>query len=311
MKIKNFKIIFIALFLLAGLVWGAAFQFPDNRLHLVFCDVGQGDAILAIKGSTQILVDGGPNEKVLSCLSNHLPFWDREIELIVLTHPEADHLTGLISVIQRYKATQIVGNSLVAESGIFKKFREEVVGRQIPVHSPKAGEEIKVGKIKLQILYPEEKLGEEIVWKADKEGLAGGQENYSQVLGKAFVPFTGNFNKTSIVSLLDFGEFQALLTGDIGTEEEEKIIHQPVLENKEIEVLKVAHHGSKYSTSAEFLKAIKPKLAVISVGANNRWGHPTAEVLERLSAAGTKILRTDFVGEIEIVSDGKGWQTTN
>jgi len=296
MKIKNSKIILIFLLLLAGLVWGVASQLPDDRFHLVFCDVGQGDAILVVKGSNQILIDGGPNEKVLACLSNHLPFWDRQIELVVATHPEADHLTGLVSIIQRYRILQIISNSLLSESGIFQKFRTEVVSRQISVHSPETGEEIKIGEIKLKILYPTEKLGEEIVWKTLEE---------PKVLGLSAYP--GNFNKTAIVALLEFGEFQALLTGDVGVEEEEEFL--PAL--SEIEVLKVAHHGSKYSTSEKFLTMTRPKLAVISVGANNRYGHPAPEVLERLRAVGAQIRRTDLEGEIEIVSDGKNWYDGN
>ena len=291
---KNSKIILIFLLLLAGLVWGVAAQLPDGRFHLIFCDVGQGDAILVVKGSNQILIDGGPNEKVLTCLSNHLPFWDRQIELLVATHPEADHLVGLVPVIQRYKVLQIVSNSLLAESGIFQKFRNEVVNRQIPVHSPAAGEEIKIGEIRLKILYPPEKLGREIVWKTLEE---------PKILGLS--TYTGNFNKTAIVGLLEFGDFQALLPADVGVEEEEKIL--PLL--GEVEVLKVGHHGSKYSTSEEFLATIRPKLAVISVGANNRYGHPAPEVLERLRAVGAQIRRTDLEGEVEVISDGEGWIT--
>jgi len=298
MKLQNskLKIIFIFLLLVVGLVWGAAAQLPDGRLHLIFCDVGQGDAILAVKGSTQILIDGGPSEKVLSCLSSHLPFWDRQIELVVATHPEYDHLTGLVSVIQRYRILQIVSNSLLAESGVFQKFRAEVVSRQIPVHSPKAGEEIKIGGVTLKILYPPEKLGEEIVWKTLAE---------PKVLGLS--TYTGNFNKTAIVTLLEFGNFQALLTGDVGVEEEEKFL--PAL--GEVEVLKVAHHGSKYSTSESLLATTRPKLAVISVGANNRYGHPAPEVLERLRVVGAQIRRTDLEGEIELVSDGENWYNAN
>jgi len=293
----NFKkSFFIFLLLLVGLVWGAVSQLPDGRFHLIFCDVGQGDAILAVKGSTQVLIDGGPNEKVLSCLSSHLPFWDRQIELVVATHPEYDHLTGLVSVIQRYRVLQIVSNSLLAESGVFQKFRAEVVNRQIPVHSPKAGEEIKIGGMTLKILYPTEKLGEEIVWKTLAE---------PKVLGLS--TYTGNFNKTAIVGLLEFGDFQALLTGDVGVEEEEKFL--PTL--GEVEVLKVAHHGSKYSTSESLLATTRPKLAVISVGANNRYGHPAPEILERLQAVGTQIRRTDLEGEIELVSDGENWYNAN
>ncbi|MGB9911592.1 MAG: ComEC/Rec2 family competence protein [Microgenomates group bacterium] len=306
-----FRIIFIFLFLLTGLIWGAVFQFPDNKLHLVFCDVGQGDAILITKGKNQILVDGGPNEKVLICLSKHLPFWDRQIELVILTHPEFDHLTGLVSVIERYKILQIISNSLIAESGVFQKFREEVVKRAIPVYSPHQGERIKIGEINLEILFPEERLGEEIIWQTKDWSAKENLVSNSSVLGTTFVSFKGNLNETSIVSLLEFGDFQALLTGDIGIKEEKKIISFYQFNPREIEVLKIPHHGSKYSSSEEFLKTINPKIAIISVGANNRWGHPTAEVLERLKSLGIEVYRTDLEGEIEIVSDGKKWYLVN
>lgn len=279
------------LFITFGLLIGAITSFPDQKLHLIFCDVGQGDAILAIKGSTQILIDGGPSDKVLGCLSEHLPFWDRDLELVVLTHPEYDHITGLASVIERYSVKQIISNSLVAESGVFNKFRSEIVAKKIPVYSPKEGDQIKLGAVQILIYYPQEKLGDEIVWKSIDS---------PQVLGSSY---GGNFNETAIVLEIDYGNFEALLTGDIGEGQEK------ALELKPVEVLKVAHHGSKYSTSKEFLAKIKPALAVISVGASNRYGHPTSEVLQRLRDLDIEILRTDLDGEIEIVSDGESWYT--
>lgn len=264
--------------LVAILLWAAVFNWPDNRLRLVFCDVGQGDAILATYRTTQVLIDGGPNDKVLTCLGRHLPFWDRQIELVISTHPEADHLTGLVSVIERYNVKQIISNSLVADSGVFGKFREEVIAKKIPVFSPKDGDKIKIAKLAIKILWPET----------------------ARVLGLS--SFGGKLNEASIVAQLSFGDFDALLTGDIGFATEEKLVLNPV------EVLKVAHHGSKYSTSEKFLEAIRPALAVVSVG-KNAYGHPTQEVIERVSRQGIKLLRTDQDGEIEIVSDGQSWYT--
>jgi competence protein ComEC len=289
---RKLKFIYsLAVLLLAVvLIWLFVLAYPDNQLHLVFCDVGQGDAILVSKGFTQVLIDGGPNSKVLQCLSGHLPFWDKKLELVVLTHPEYDHLTGLVSVAQNYQIGQLIANSLVTETGIFSEFRQEVIAKKIPVYSPKAGEKIKIGDLELKILYPQEKLGNEIVWQKP--------ESY-QVLGIS--AYGGNLNQTAIVSELIFGQFRALLTGDIGTGEEEKLEAEP------IQVLKVAHHGSKYSTAEDFLERIKPALAVISVGASNKYGHPTAEVLQRLRDLEIKILRTDIDGEVEITSDGKKW----
>lgn len=312
MAVKKAKVFFIVLILFAGLVWGAAFQLPDNRLHLVFCDVGQGDATLITYRATQILIDGGPNNRVLDCLSKNMPFWDRTIEMIILTHPEADHFTGLIDVVKRYSISQFVINSIANDSAGFWKFREEVLAKRAAIYSPQAGDKLKIGRLEFLVLWPKQKLGNPLVWhlpaETDKEkikhlrgGIApaahlGGE--ISEVLGAAY---SGDVNETSIVLQLSFGNFDTLLTGDIISKVEDKLGDLP-----QLEVLKIAHHGSKYSSSADFLEAAKPKLAVISVG-RNPFGHPTQEVIERLSNLAIKFLRTDQDGEIKIVSDGKNW----
>ena len=285
---------FGGLILAVSFIWLFVFSFPDKNLHLVFCDVGQGDAILVSRGLTQVLIDGGPNEKVLGCLARHLPFWDKKLELVILTHPEFDHLTGLVAVVENYQIEEVIANSLISESGVFAKFREEVLGKKISVYSPKAGDRIRLSELEFDILWPKEKLGTELVWQRP--------ESY-QVLGVS--AFGGNLNETGIVSLLKYGDFEALLLADVGEEQEKEIKAGPVA------VLKVGHHGSKYSSSAEFLAKVQPKIAVISVGANNRYGHPTSEVLGRLRDLGVKILRTDIDGEVEIISDGKGWRVAD
>jgi len=289
------KYLLTSVTLIFALILGAVLQVPDNKLHLVFCDVGQGDAILAIKGDKQILIDGGPSQKVLECLSRHMPFWDKKIELVVLTHPDSDHITGLVPVLERYSVNQILANSLVTDTGVFSKFRNLVIAGKIPVYSPKNGDKIKIAEIELDILFPLEKLGNEVVWKGDQPQDVMGATTYS-----------GNLNKTAIALELKDQDFKALLTGDIGVEEE-ALLRQGFGGLEPVDVLKVGHHGSKYSTSLAFLEEIKPKLAVISVGASNKYGHPTSEILERLKSLNIKILRTDIDGEIEIVSDGRTW----
>jgi len=287
-----------------GLIWFAIFQLPDNRLHLVFCDVGQGDAILITYRSNQILIDGGPNNRVLNCLANNLPFWDRTIEMVVLTHPQADHLTGLIDVIERYSVKQFIVNSIINDSAGFWAFYQAVINEGVKIYSPQAGDKIRLGPVQLLVLWPRERLGESRIWQAEERAiLTGGQlmadRRQGEILGAASYP--GDLNETSIVLRLSFGDFDALLTGDIGAKIETQLQTEPV------EVLKVAHHGSRFSTSQAFLERVKPQLAVISVG-RNRFGQPARETLERLRTAGIKVLRTDQAGEIEIVSDGKGWQ---
>lgn len=277
MEPKSIKIVLISLALVIALVWAAIFNLPDDRLHLVFCNVGQGDATLIWQGSNQILIDGGPDQSVLDCLSSHVPFWDREIEMVVATHPEADHITGLIDVIERYNVEQFVVNSVGKDSNVFKEFQKAVLDEGGDIYFLKQGDEIKLEALKMIVLWP---------------------QSQEKVLGVT----TANegVNETSITLQLSYGDFDALFTGDISSETE------ALLELTDTEVLKVAHHGSKYSTSEEFLKQTTPELAVISVG-KNRFGHPTEEVLGRLSELGVKILRTDEKGEVEVVSDGKSW----
>ena len=252
---------------------------PSQKLHLVACDVGQGDAILLSKGFTQILIDGGPNSKVLDCLSSNLPFWDRTIELIIATHADKDHIAGLVDVIERYSVKQIISNSIIVDSRAFENFRKQVSDKGISVYSPQKGENIKIAGLEFTVLWPPKKLGDISIW----------QENSKEkVLGKTNIE--EGRNDDSIVLHLQYHDFDAILTGDITSKIEKQIIKD--YQFKDIEVLKVAHHGSKYSSSQEFLKAINPQIAIISVG-KNPWGHPTKEVLKRLQNIGTQILRTD------------------
>ena len=289
------------LILILILLWGAVFSLPDKQLHLVFCDIGQGDAILISYRQIQVLIDGGPDNKVSNCLSKHLPFWDRQIEMVVLTHPDEDHFVGLIDVFKRYNVRYFVANSLINNKVSFWQFYQLVLAEKASFYSPKAGEKIKIGSLEFSVLWPEKKLGDSRVWR--KENLAYFSENKplpDSLLTAA--TFSDELNDTSIVLQLSFSHSQALFTGDI-SEKVEKLLDLPV---DGVEILKVAHHGSKFSTSEEFLRKIKPKLAVISVG-KNRFGHPTPEVLERLNQAGIRVLRTDQQGEIEIVSNGWEW----
>ena len=252
-------------------------QWPDSRLHLIFCNVGQGDAILLEHGSYQILVDAGPDNSVLSCLGKALPFWDRKIELVILTHPEADHLTGLIEVVKRYQVGRLMKTKAENTTPEFAALTKVIESRKVKVETLAAGDKIKLKQLNLEILWPFNK-------------------------GESFVK---NFNQEAVVILGQYGSFRFLLTGDITAGEEETMLSLGSL--RPVEVLKAAHHGSKFSTSQKFLEAVQPKLAVISAGKNS-FGHPTPEVLARLKAIGARVVRTDLTGTIEIVTDGRNWR---
>lgn len=283
--------------MVASLVWLAVFSFPDNRLRLVFCDVGQGDAILLSKGFTQVLIDGGPNDKVLGCLAKNMPFFDKTIEVVALTHPESDHLTGMIPVIDKYEInyfiTGPVGNEAAAYSALIEKLKIKNEKRQIKIKNIYSGEKIRVGEIILESVWPERE------WVVERTEVGG--EKWE--MGPQTSPFVlgaktehKKLNDFSLVFLLKYKNFRALLMADADS----KVQGEIMTDNKigVIDILKFPHHGSKTGILESFLATIKPKEAVISVGRNS-YGHPTTEALDLLKEYGVKIRRTDLEGEIK------------
>ena len=281
--------------LIAITIWLAVVFYPEPKLHLIVCDVGQGDAILAVYGKTQILVDGGSNNEVLDCLSRHVPFWDREIELVILSHPQTDHFAGLIEVFRRYRVNTFLATPIDSSTQGYQVLKDTVGGSGVKVLNPSRGMVIRLGLIHLDILHPTEQY---IASFTEGSG--------TNVLG-AFTT-SRDLNDFSIVANLRLGNFDALLTGDIGPEVSD-IIAEELVESgsRTIEYIKIPHHGSKNGLSSKLLVASSPEIAVISVGKDNRYGHPHKEVIKLLSDKGIKILRTDEVGDIEIITDGSKW----
>ncbi|KKU10467.1 MAG: internalization-related competence protein ComEC/Rec2 protein [Candidatus Woesebacteria bacterium GW2011_GWB1_45_5] len=273
MVVRFSHYIFLLLILSAMGIWIAVLQFPDKNLHLVTCDVGQGDASLAIYGNIQILTDGGPDNKVLDCLGRHVPFWDREIELVVLTHPEKDHYGGLIEVFRRYKIDNFLYNKIDIGSQGYKVLEKEMGSRAVNPITPDTGKVVKVGLMSLDILHPSRDLESK------------------------------QTNDYSIVYKLSYGNFEALFAGDI----EQRISDRLAGERQigQVEYIKIPHHGSKNGVTDNLLKVLMPKIAVISAGKNNSYGHPHKEILEMLGKYGVKIFRTDEAGDIEIITDGE------
>ena len=272
------------------------FSVPDEKLHLIACDVGQGDAILAIYKTNQILIDGGPDRKVLDCLAKYLPFWDKSIEVVVLTHPQQDHYGGLIEVFQSYEVETFVANAVDSDSEGYQVLKNLVEGSGAKIVNSDEETAIRLGLLYLDILHPS---GQYIL--SEVEGSDNG------VLGA----FTTNrdLNEFSVVAILSLGEFDALLTGDIGPEIIPDILAGG--EIKDVEYIKIPHHGSKNGLTLKFLEASMPEVAVISAGKNNRYGHPHQETLKILRDKDIKILRTDEIGDVEIITDGESWQIRN
>ena len=269
------------LLIIAILVWLVTLTMPDDKLHVSFFDVGQGDAILIQTPSHQnILIDGGPDpQKINLELSKKLPFWDRTIDLMIATQPQADHITGLVEILHRYKVKQVLEPGVSYNSSIYQEWLRLVEDKQIKHEIAKAGQEIELGEgVKLEVLNPPAELFQGTSHDVDNNGM---------------------------VIKLSWGKVSFLFTADIREEAEFELIRQRVsLGNT---VLKVAHHGSKTSTSSQFLAAVDPEVAVISVGADNPFGHPSPEVVERLKErlGEDKVYRTDTNGTIEFITDGE------
>jgi len=296
----NFKRNLI-LVLAAAVFWGLgigcwqSFRFNDGRLHLIFCDVGQGDAIyLKTPNGQEVLIDGGPDEKVLDCLSSNRPFYDRKIEVLILTHPDEDHLTGLISVLERYEVDYLITENTYNDSATFAQFRKVAIQEGMRIYNPKAGDKIRLGETEINFYWPKNVVGEEKLWL---------EEASSDLRVLAASSTASNLNDSSLVFGIKYKDFATLQTGDA----ESHILKQAITASLSPVVLKVPHHGSKETLIKEILNILNPKLAVISVGKGNRFGHPAKETLELLQERGIKILRTDEEGTIEFVSDGRTW----
>ncbi|MDD5291072.1 MAG: ComEC/Rec2 family competence protein [Patescibacteria group bacterium] len=251
---------------------------PPKELEVDFFDVGQGDAILIKSPMGQnILIDGGPDNKVIEELGKNLPFWDKQIDLMVLTHPHDDHATGLIEVIKRYSVKKILYTGVVHGAPNYLAWLEEVRERKIPLIIIDRPQKIVLGdSCYLDIIYPTKSLlGQEVE----------------------------NLNNSSIVAKLVYGQTKFLLTGDAEAEVEKELLDVRV--DLSAQVLKTGHHGSDTSSSEDFLEAVNPKLAVIQVGKDNDFGHPSLRILKRLERIGAEILRTDINGAVKIISNGK------
>jgi len=275
------KWLVLPLLVVAILVWSMALTTPDDKLHVSFLDVGQGDAILIQTPNGQnILIDGGPDpQKINLELSKKLPFWDRTIDLVVCTQPQADHITGLVDVLQRYKVKQALEPGVSYNSSIYEEWLRLVEDKGIEYNIARAGQEIDLGNgIKLEVLNPPASL-----WEGTDDDV----------------------NNNGVVLRLTWNKVSFLFTADIREEAEFELIGQRA--NLKSTVLKVAHHGSKTSTTSQFLAAVDPEVAVISVGEDNPFGHPSPEVMERLidTLGEDNVYRTDEDGTIEFITDGE------
>jgi competence protein ComEC len=274
---KNSVLIILAV--LAGLnllAWVAVFELAGTgELEVVFFDVGQGDAaFIELPNRQQILIDGGPDgQLLLEKLGKEMPFWDRTIDLVILTHPEHDHMAGLLEVLKRYKIENILWTGVLRDTAEYKEWERLIKKEEANVFIARDGQTIDGGGAFINILHPFEILE-----------------------GKTVT----NTNNTSVAVRLVFGETSFLFTGDAYKSVERELINGGA--EIDSDVLKAGHHGSKTSTAPEFVESVSPEIVVISCGKDNPYGHPNPETLQALE--GIDIFRTDFDGDIKIISDG-------
>ncbi|TSD03231.1 MAG: beta-lactamase domain-containing protein [Parcubacteria group bacterium Athens0714_16] len=270
-------IILLFLTLTVLFIWSGVFaQQQGDILKIAFLDVGQGDAIfIETPSGNQVLIDGGPDKKVLRELSKIMPFFDRTIDVVIETHPDQDHIGGLPAIFEGYEISKFIESGVVSDTDTYNFLRDLVKEEKSEQILARRGMILNLDNgIYLKILFPDR----------DVSGI--------------------DTNDASVVAQLVYGNTKFLFTGDSPQKIENYITS---LNSKELksDVLKVGHHGSKTSSSKSFLGFISPEYAVISVGADNKYGHPNQEVIDLLNEFDVGILKTSENGTIIFETDGE------
>ncbi len=246
----------------------------NGTLTVYFIDVGQGDSILIDLGQTEILIDGG--EKNTRVADYIRPYVDGALEAMVATHPHADHIGGLLEVLQKYDVKNIWLNGDTYSTKTYTDLMNLVNTENATVHEAERGQTMQVGTLNFHVLNPAK-------------------------------PLSTDTNDNSIVLSLSYGDTDFLFMGDAESEAEAQMLVQSVVSIPDSEVLKVGHHGSRSSSSLTFLSLIKPEYAIYSAGKDNSYGHPHQETISALNAVGAKIYGTDINSTIIVTSDGKSF----
>lgn len=276
-KMSSIVILIVANFLVLSAYFSLSF---GNNLKVTFFDVGQGDsALIETPNQGKIIIDGGPDNSVLAKIGRYFSFYDRAVDILIITHPDSDHLTGAVEIIKNYDVELVIINGKKCATSLCGEFEKIIKQKNIKVLAAAKGQEIDLGDgVKIKILLPEIQTADTAAKESD--------------------------NNSSVISLLSFGQDSFLFMGDAEDKEEIDLIN--AWPDLTADVLKIGHHGSKNSTNQLFLDKIKPKFSVVSVGAKNRYGHPTGEVLNKLEEISSEILRTDLGGDIKFISNGAG-----
>lgn len=278
MKWKILVIVFCFLFLISFFVFKSLSQ--DKNLHVVFCNVGQGDGIyIRTPNGTDIVVDAGPDNAILNCLSKHMPFWDRTIDLVFATHPDADHISGFKYILENYTVLSFNTSKKESKTGTYKRINDLIAEKHIPLRYLYEGDIYSTSDgVKLTTYWPTHTFIE--------------------------TDTSPSTNRYSLVQLLNFHKFNTLLNGDI----EFDILNEQFKDGIAVDIFKLPHHGSKTGIDSQTFNLIKPQLSIISAGLHNRYGHPNFTVIEELLKHDLRYLETSKVGDIEIVTNGESYK---
>ncbi|MEK7539052.1 MAG: ComEC/Rec2 family competence protein [Patescibacteria group bacterium] len=265
------------LFIVAICIFYQDFQDSHRGLTFAMLDIGQGDAFfIESPTGTQILVDGGPPRKILSALARVMSPFDKHLDAIIITNPDQDHIGGFLDVLKMYKVDRVFESGTYNDSKTYQNLENEIKNKNIPDILAKRGMRLEIGGgAVIDILFPDQDVS---TWAS---------------------------NDGSVVAKLTYGASSVMLTGDATMLTEKIILRENSTDALKSTVLKVGHHGSRTSTSQEFVKAVTPSYALISNGKDNKYGHPHQDTLETLASSGVKILRTDLLGNIIMKSDGQ------
>lgn len=269
----------------------------EHSLRLIMCDVGQGDAFLLVNGSFQLLVDAGPDGKVLSCLEHNMPVWDKKLEVMVVTHPDLDHFGGFVHIFKSFSVDMVMIEPLGKDSAAFLEFREALLEEKrqgMKIVIPKKGDFFHyTSRISALVASPEVDTSRICpFWQAKTETILSDNLCEEQLDEE-------DSNDQSIVLFLLLDQVVVGMMADASTQIESAIIADNLM--GEMNILKVGHHGSKTSSSRELLQHFRPEISLISCGKNNKFGHPEAQVLKNLEEFGGEVYRTDQNGEVEVV----------
>ncbi len=274
---------------------------PNGYLNITFCDVGQGDAILLTYSFWQMLIDTGPDDAVLACLEKKLPFWDKTIEVMLITHTDSDHVRGAASVLSNYR----VNHLFLADVGGGDEYKNMLVALNSANSSNTTLKNAILGQ-KISFSPGGEVLILAPSWSDLPTNIDNAQLFAETLLSDARQQKPSHQlepNERSVVLYLRYQWFELLLMGDLPKENELALMEAGLITS--VEGIKIGHHGSKTSTDPALIKKTQPEFAVVSCGLKNKFGHPAPETLETIQAHQVKIWRTDEVDTIELVTNGR------